>query len=82
MKYQVQHNYLMDNDVYEDLTLEEVKAKADEKAAYTQQDIVVYDENNEEVARRQWFGVSADLYEEDDADIIRFGDYGYFGEWQ
>jgi hypothetical protein len=72
----------MSNDVYEDLTLEEVMAKADEKAAYTQQDIVIYDEDENEVARRQWYGTCAGLSEEGDADIIRFGDFGYFGEWQ
>lgn len=83
MKYFVKHNYLMDADEYEGLTLEEVMQKADDKAAYTQQDIVIYDENKDEVARRQWYGVSplVDVVD-DDADIIQFGDFGYFGEWQ
>lgn len=80
MKYYVKHNYLMDNDEFEGLPLEEVMSKADDKAAYTQQDIVIYDSNHNEVARRLWNGI-APSEEEEGMDIIQFGHYGYFGEW-
>ena len=83
MTYQVKHNYMMDNDIYEGLDIEQVKQKADEKASYTQQDIVIYDDEGNEIARRQWIGVSPEVDGvEEGADIIQFRDFGYFNEWQ
>lgn len=58
--------------------LEGAMVSADEGAAYTQQPIIIEDANGEEVARRDWYGVTP---ENEGDDIIQFGDYGYYGEW-
>lgn len=62
-------------------TLEEAKRLADEGAAYTQQPIVIEDEDGREVARRPWWGVPYDEDEAPEDDPIVFGDFGYFGSW-
>lgn len=61
--------------------LNEAMGAADKGAAYTQQSITIEDGNGEEVARRQWYGVEPDE-EKEGADIIQFGSYGYYGEWE
>lgn len=65
-------------------TLEEAKAIADEGAAYTQQDITIRDEKGVEVARRRWYGVPFDPEETEctEDDVIQFGTFGFFDEWQ
>lgn len=58
----------------------EAQAAADEGAAYTQQPIVIEDEDGNEVARRAWWGVLDGI--EDASDPIQFGTSGYYGDWQ
>ena len=64
-------------------TLDEAKAIADDGAAYTQQDIVIEDEDGNEVARRVWYGVElTDEYMTDDEDkYITFGSFGFYAPW-
>ena len=62
-------------------TLDEAKRLADEGAAYTQQPITIEDEDGNEVSRRAWCGVE---YNEDEyycEDPIRFGTFGFYGDW-
>lgn len=63
-------------------TLDEAMKLADEGAAYTKCGITIEDENGNEVAGRNWYGVP---YSEDDDepsdDPICFGDFGYYGDW-
>ena len=64
-------------------SLEEAMKTADEGACYTQKNIDVYD-GDVLVASRSWYGTKfdPDLYEDgEDADVIRFGDSGYYDEW-
>ena len=61
-------------------TLEAAKSAADEGASHTQQPIVIEDEFGNEVARRQWWGVSDGWKDENDP--IRFGEFGFYGDWQ
>ena len=63
-------------------TLEQAKAIADDGAAYTQQPIVIEDEDGNEITRRPWWGVQYDEDEGDETDPICFGSSGYFGDWQ
>lgn len=60
-------------------TLGEAMDLADQGAAYTQKDIIIYDENGEEAARRQWWGVPTDA--ETQKDPIEFGCFGYYSDW-
>lgn len=70
-------------------TLDEAKAAADEAAAYTQKDIVIYDKDvfeedgthGEYVSRRRWWGVEYDPEVAEDENPIRFGSFGYYGDW-
>ena len=64
-------------------SLNTAKAIADNGAAFTQQDIVIYDANGVEIARRRWWNVDydPDATEETQAEVIQFGTYGFFGAW-
>jgi len=61
-------------------TLDEAKMIADAAAAYTQQDIVILF-IDEEITRRQWWGVAFDPDVDDSEDPICFGDFGYYSDW-
>lgn len=63
-----------------DGTLEDAKRAADEGAAYTQQPIIIHDEDGNEVARRQWWGCREGIEECDDP--ISYGDFGFYGDWR
>lgn len=62
-------------------TLDEAKRIADEGAAYTQQPIVIEDEDGREITRRPWWNVAynGDVFPENNP--ICFGHYGYYGDW-
>ena len=66
---------------FETATLEEAMEAADAAACYTQNDIVIEDGCEREIARRVWYGVEFDEDEHDDDDPICFGDSGYYGDW-
>lgn len=61
-------------------TLEEAKRIADEGAAYTQQPIVIEDEDGNEVSRRSWYGVKYNA-DDDCVDPILFGSFGFYSDW-
>ena len=69
--------------------LEDAQKAADEGAAYTQCSISIFEVVNGETARepectRQWYGVAFDPDDYEDgesANVIRFGDSGYYDEW-
>jgi len=61
-------------------TLEEAMTRADEAAAYTQQDITVEDDNGTQVAIRRWYGVAYDPEIPEEAPID-FGKFGYYADW-
>ncbi len=52
---------------------------ADERASYTQCDIVVSGKGEE--VRRQWWGVKFDAEVDESEDPILFGDSGYYSDW-
>jgi len=60
--------------------LDEAKEAADNGAAYTQQPIVIKDEAGNEVTRRPWWGCLSGIEEEEN--VIQFGDFGFYGDWQ
>ncbi len=63
-------------------TLEHAKAVADDHAARTERDICIYNEADELVATRRWFGIAYD--EETDVDVedpITFGCQGFYDDW-
>lgn len=60
-------------------TLERAKELADEGAEYTQKSISIYDDDDNEVARRSWYGCTSGI--EDCEDPIQFGDYGFYDDW-
>ena len=59
--------------------LDTVKALADSNAAYTQQPITIVDEDNNEIVRREWYGVKDGW--EDCENPIQFGSFGYYDDW-
>ena len=77
MKYNVRYNTGAGDELGIE-TLDEAKRIADEGAAYTQCDIVIEDEDGEEITRRIWYGVKPD---EDEENIINFGDFGFYADW-
>ena len=88
-KYYIDYNTGAGNEEF-DGTLEEVKARADSGAAYTQEHIYIYeldDTGNKAdlVATRIWYGVRFDPseYEDgEDANVIEFGDFGHYAPWE
>ena len=88
MENERKQNYLIDGNtgVTETFygTLEEAKEWADDSIGYTQRNVDIYDEKEHCVATREWIGISFDPddYEEgEDADVIQFGDFGYYAPW-
>lgn len=65
-------------------TLDEAKEAADDGAAYTQQDITIEDENGDAVCFRPWWGTEydPDATEDREDEVIQFGSFGHYGEWQ
>lgn len=63
-------------------TLEEAKAAADDGAAYTQQNIEIY-EGASLVAHRPWIGIAfdPDVTEYTEDEVIQFGSFGHYGAW-
>lgn len=64
-------------------TLEDAMKIADEGIAYTQQDIVIENENRKVVAYRGWWNVpyDYDLFNERETDVIQFGELGHYSAW-
>lgn len=60
-------------------SLEEAMTQADDKAKYTQQPIIIEDEDGNEAARRAWYGYMQGF--EGEENPLRIGDYGYYGDW-
>ena len=65
--------------------LEYAKERADAGIRYTQQDVVIYDVDDNEVVRRDWIPVDYDTQDNEDKDaedeIVSYGDFGYYGAW-
>ena len=74
-------------------TLEWAKELADQKAAYTQENISIFElkfencetslnENSEPICVRKWWGIPYDANVADCVDPIGFGDFGYYSDWE
>jgi len=60
-------------------TLEKALEIADFNVTYTQESISITDKNNEIVAERPWNETIE--YIENESNPIKFGNYGYYGDW-
>lgn len=60
-------------------TLQEAKDYADNAIGYTQENLSI-EVDGEPIAVRRWWGIVPDT--DDDGDIICFGSYGYYSEWE
>jgi len=78
MKYYIDYCTGAGNE-WVDGTLEDAMKTAEEGLAYTQQPVIIFDEEHNEVARLPWWGVSP---KEEDIVTALFGNYGFYGEWQ
>lgn len=58
--------------------LEAAKKAAVEGMSYTQENVKIFDEDDNLVAISRWYGVQP---EEDDEVLADFGEYGFYGEW-
>ena len=71
-------------DEYVDGTLANAKKAADEGVAYTGENVKIFDGDNV-AAMRRWYDTvfNPDDYDNGEAaDVIRFGTFGHYGEWQ
>lgn len=80
MKYYINYHTGAGNETV-DGTLEEAKRVADEDAAYTQQNIEIFDEDGDSVAIRRWVGVDYNNGYESENPII-FGSFGFYDDWE
>ena len=62
-----------------DLELPKLMEDVEQNLSYTQATVTIEDENGNEVAWLPWYGVEP---EDEDAVTARFGNFGYYGEWQ
>lgn len=60
-------------------TIGDAKKVADDEATYTQQPIVIEDENGLMISRRDWVGCTSGI--DDCKNPIQFGTFGYYGDW-
>ena len=60
-------------------SLDEAKKAADEGIAYTQESVVICDENDNEITRRTWVGCHSDF--EDQENPIDYDSFGYYTDW-
>ena len=58
-------------------SLYEAMKEADEHINYTQCKVSIFNDEYEEVAYREWYGVEA----EDEDGIISYGSFGYYTDW-
>lgn len=64
-------------------SLEEAMKAADESIAYTQTSVYIKDyDTHKDIAFRRWYGVSPDNNVENNKDIIDFGNFGFYDNWQ
>lgn len=80
MKYYIDYNTGAGNEWGD--TLEDAQRIADAGASYTQCPIVITDEDGNEVSRRNWWGLAYDENEVPEENPIRFGNFGYYSDWQ
>jgi|GEM_PF-2417060 hypothetical protein len=84
MKYTINYNTGAGNETVETNDMMSLRALADEGATYTQQPITIegkFDDGSTNIiCTRQWVGCLNGI--ENCEDPIRFGDYGYYSDWQ
>ena len=80
MKYYICMNRYMNDEEFEGDLYDAMKA-ADEMSCYNQQDIKIFADGERQnlVAIRPWCGCTPD--DDCGSDIISYGDFGYYGEW-
>lgn len=59
--------------------LESLMQEINKYLAYTQKSVSIYDSKDNEIAYLPWYDVAP---EEDDVVTARFGDFGFYGEWE
>lgn len=81
--YYICMNQWMEDEEFVCGSLEQAMKKADKEARYTQQDILIYGDENREnlIARRRWYGVGIGD-DESEKECISFGKFGHYGEWE
>ena len=68
-------------------TLEKAMENADEGACYTQQDINIFEVDDQDnisetpIMCRKWWGYQYQPEEEPDENPICFGNFGFYGDW-
>jgi hypothetical protein len=60
--------------------LEEVKEFAEERMAYTKENVTIETEEGEVLSISRWYGVSPDE-EDEDSILLTFGEYGFYQKW-
>ena len=80
--YYICMNQWMEDEEFVCGSLKQAMKRADKEACYTQQDILIYGDENREnlIAYRRWYGVEPDE-DEKETDIISYGKFGYYSEW-
>jgi len=58
--------------------LDKVMAAAVEGIGFTQESVIITDEDSKEVARLPWYGCKAEV---DDVVTVDYGDNGFYSEW-
>ena len=77
MKYLINYNTGAGNEWYENLE----EAKVNVNFSYTQESVVIEDENGNEILKSKWWGVAYDLEEDENEPLAEFGN-GYYAQWQ
>ena len=81
MKLYINHHTGAGNEWVEVDSLNDAKNIADEAASYTQESITIEDEDGNELTRRTWYGYHNVDDESECENPIRFGTFGFYGDW-
>jgi hypothetical protein len=78
--YTINYNTDAGNTTVADSDVDNVLRVADAGAGYTQKPIDIYDDHGNCVATRRWIGCNDGVG--DQTNPIRYGDLGYYADWQ
>ena len=80
--YKICHGTGAGDEIVEVTSLDQAKKIADEAARFTGASITILDKDGDEVCTRKWYGLPFDSEIDPSENIIDFGGFGYYADWE
>lgn len=81
-EYEICHGTGAGDETVEVTSLDQAKEIADKAARFTGASITILDRHGEEVCTRKWYGLPFDSETDPSENIIDFGGFGYYADWE